>query len=168
MPCVSPCSRSKPRWIGAALIITGGLLAVMKVLPRAKRGWKDFRWWQAVLVGVAQAGTIMPGISRSGSTICIASYLGLRRRWAAEFSFLIAVPAIVGAALVKLKDTLELPRAVFETIPIGPVVLGSAAALLTGVLALIILLNAVRRAKLHYFAPYCWLLGALLVCGALD
>ena len=77
----------RPTWIGVALIATGALLAVTKMLGRQRRGWKDFRWWQAALVGVAQAGAILPGVSRSGSTICMACYCGLRRRWAAEFSF---------------------------------------------------------------------------------
>ena len=158
----------RPRWIGAALIVTGGLLAALKMLHRATRGWRGFRWWQAVLVGIVQACAILPGISRSGSTICVASYCGLRRRWAVEFSFLIAVPAIVGAALVKLKDTLDLSPTQFETIPFGPVVLGSVVSLGTGIVALKILIDAVRRAKLHYFALYCWALGALLISGALD
>ncbi len=158
----------KPKWIGSALILTGGLLAVIKILPRARRGWRDFRWWQALLVGIAQACAILPGISRSGATICAASYCGLRRRWAVEFSFLIAVPAIVGAALVKLKDTLELSPVLFETIAVGPVVLGSIVSLGTGIIALRVLLDAVRRAKLHYFAIYCWLLGAFLLAGVMG
>ncbi len=158
----------RPIWIGAALIVTGCLLAAMKMLPRPRHGWKDFHWWQAALVGIAQAAAILPGISRSGSTICVASYCGLRRRWAAEFSFLIAVPAIVGASLIKFKDTLELSPAESAGIPCAPVAVGGIAALVVGVFALKLLLSAVRSAKLHYFAPYVWLFGALLLCGALD
>lgn len=153
----------KPIWIGICLLITGFMLAGLAWLPRGRRGWRDFRWWQAALVGVAQAGAILPGISRSGATISAASYLGLRRRWAAEFSFLIAAPAIVGGTLLKLGDTLALPSEQFDVIPWGPLVLGSLASLVVGVMALELLLAAVRRAKLHYFAPYCWALGLIVL-----
>jgi undecaprenyl-diphosphatase len=152
-----------PVVIGICLIVTGMLLAAMVKAGRGKRGWKTFRWWQAVLVGTAQAGAILPGISRSGATICVACYLGLRRRWAAEFSFLIAAPAIAGGTLLKLKDTFELPSGPLGDIAWGPIILGSVVSLAVGIVALLLLLGAVRRAKLHYFAPYCWLLGILVL-----
>jgi undecaprenyl-diphosphatase len=152
-----------PKVIGSCLIVTGLLLVVMAWLPRGRRGWKDFRWWQAGIVGAAQAAAILPGISRSGATICTASYLGLRRRWAAEFSFLIAVPAIAAATVLKLRDVAKLPPDQLDAITWGPIFVGSLVSLAVGVVALILLLSAVRRAKLHYFAPYCWLLGAYIL-----
>jgi len=158
----------KPKWIGAALIVTGALLAATKMLGRQSRGWRKFSWWQAVLVGLAQACAILPGISRSGSTICVACYCGLRRRWAAEFSFLIAVPAIAGATLLKLKDTLELPKEQLAGMAWGPIVTGSVVSLIVGIVALKTLLTAVRRGQLHYFAVYVWLLGALLLAGVVG
>ena len=151
----------KPVWIGICLLTTGGLLAVLAKLRRGRRGWKEFHWWEAALVGAAQALAILPGISRSGSTICVASYFGWRRRWAAEFSFLIAVPAIVGGTLLKIKDTLDLPGEELAAVALGPVIVGSILSLVVGVFALKILLHTVRRAKLHYFALYCWVAGAL-------
>ncbi len=153
----------KPMWIGFDLLITGLLLASTAAVRHGKRGWRSFAWWQAVIVGTAQGIAILPGISRSGSTICLAMICGLRRRWAAEFSFFIAFPAIVGATLIKLKDTLELGREVIAGLPLGPIVVGSTVSLVVGFFALRMLLGAVRRAKLHFFAPYCWLLGVLLL-----
>lgn len=152
--------------IAICLIITGSLLAVLAKVRRGRRGWAKFGWWEAGLIGVAQALAILPGISRSGSTICAAAYLGWRRRWTAEFSFLIAVPAIAGGTLLKVVDTLALPPEEFARIPWGPVAIGSIVSLLVGVLALKLLLGVVRRAKLHYFAPYCWAVGAavLIIC----
>ncbi len=157
----------KPVWIGGCLLVTGGLLAVLVTLRRGRRGWKDFRWWEAALIGTAQALAILPGISRSGSTICVASYCGWRRRWAAEFSFLIAVPAIVGGSILKLSDTFDLPDEPFTAIAWGPAIAGSALSLLVGVFALKLLLKAVRRASLHYFALYCWALGAFVLAKTL-
>ncbi len=158
----------RPKWIGAALIVTGILLILTLLVRRPNRGWRRFLWWQAAIVGTAQACAIFPGISRSGSTICAALFCGLRRRWAAEFSFLIAAPAIAGATLLKIRDTRALPAEQFDTIPWGPVITGSAVSLAVGVLALLVLLHAVRRAKLHYFAPYCVVLGALIIGGVLS
>ncbi len=153
----------RPTWIGVCLLITGTLLGALAVVPRGRRGWRSFRWWQAALVGVAQAGAILPGISRSGATLCVASYCGLRRQWAAEFSFLIAAPAILGGTLLKLRDTLALPPEQFQAIPWGPLLVGAGASFLVGMIALRVLLTVVRRAKLHYFALYCWMLGVYVL-----
>lgn len=157
----------KPVWIGACLLVTGGLLAILVLVRRGRRGLKDFRWWEAALIGTAQALAILPGISRSGSTICMASYCGWRRRWAAEFSFLIAVPAIVGGGILKINDTFDLSDGSFTAIAWGPAIVGSALSLLVGVFALKLLLRVVRRARLHYFALYCWALGTFVLARAL-
>ncbi len=157
----------KPAGIGICLIVTGCMLAVLAKLGRGRRGWKKLRWWEAALVGVAQASAILPGISRSGATICVASYCGWRRQWAAEFSFLIAVPAILGGTLLKFKDALDLPSAPDYRVACGPVMVGGVVSLLVGVAALSLLLHIVRRAKLHHFAPYCWLVGALVIVASL-
>ena len=158
----------KPMWIGVALLITSLLLALTVVVKRPSRGWMMFRWWQAALVGVAQGLAVMPGISRSGATICLALFCGLRRRWAAEFSFLIAAPAIVGATVVKTKDTFALPADELANTAWGPVVVGSIVSTVVGVVALMILLKAVQRAKLHHFAWYCGAAGILVLAGAFN
>jgi undecaprenyl-diphosphatase len=155
----------EPVWIGVALLITGGLLILTVGVRRPSRGWTQFHWWHAALVGVAQGFAIMPGISRSGATICTALYCGLRRRWAAQFSFLIAAPAILGATAITARSAFDLPAQRLEAVAWGPVVVGSVVSAAVGVAALSILLTAVQRAKLHYFAWYCWLLGGLVVAG---
>jgi undecaprenyl-diphosphatase len=156
----------RPRWIGAELIVTGLLLAVMAFLPRGRRGLKEFTWWQAALVGTAQGVAIIPGISRSGATICTASFFGLRRRWAAEFSFFISFPAILGATAIQFKDMLESGVEAARQLPWTPILAGSAVSLFVGIVALKLLVRAVMRAKLHYFALYCWALGAMILLGA--
>lgn len=165
----------RPVWIGVCLIVTGLLLGVLAICPRGRRGWKSMPIWQAVLIGLAQAAAILPGISRSGATICMASYCGWRRPWAAQFSFLIAVPAIVGGAGLKALEALASdattplaldPSSPGAMIPWGPVLMGSIVSLVVGVVALRILLGAVRKAKLHYFALYCWAFGAYVLLTA--
>ncbi len=145
------------------LLITGTLLFILGYLPRPRRGWRRMGWRRAALVGLAQGCAIMPGVSRSGSTICVALFLGIKRRWAVEFSFLIAAPAIAGAALLKLLETLSLPQEQVSAIPWGPILAGSVVAFITGTLALRILLSLVIRDKIHHFCYYCWVLGAFLL-----
>lgn len=148
-----------PTVAGVGLLLTGTLLFAAGGFQRPRRGWRRMGWWRAGLIGVAQGCAILPGISRSGSTICTALMLGIKRRWATEFSFLIAVPPIVGAGLIKLRDTIRLPVDELEAIPWGPIIVGSAVAFLTGVGALRLLLRIVLRQKLHHFCYYCWVLG---------
>ncbi len=154
--------------VGIELIITGGILVVMAWIPRGRRGWRDFSFRSAFLIGVAQGVAIFPGISRSGTTICTAAFLGIRRRWAVEFSFLISFPAIVGATMLVFKDALDLGAGQFDALPWGPIVVGSLTSLVVGVVSLRLLIGAVRKAKLHYFAVYCWLAGAVIVLSAVT
>ena len=151
----------KPTWIGVGLLVTGALLWSTHRVARPRRGWRRFAWWRAALIGVSQGVAILPGISRSGSTIGCAMLLGLKRRWAGQFSFLIATPAILGATVLQLADLRNLPADSVSRA--GPVLLGSAVAMLSGYAALRILLGVVQRAKLHLFAYYCWAIGAVVI-----
>jgi undecaprenyl-diphosphatase len=144
---------------GFALLVTGTLLFVIGRTPRPRRGWRRFGWWRAALVGVAQGMAILPGISRSGTTICVAQWLGLKRRWSAEFSFFIAAPVIAGAGLLKLRETFELPADQLATISWGPIIAGSLCAAVSGAAALRLLVKLVVADKLSYFSYYCWLVG---------
>lgn len=161
-------SFGRPAQVAVELAVTGVLLMTLRWVPRGRRGWGRFRGWHAAVVGVAQGIAILPGISRSGSTICAATYLGLRRRWAAEFSFLIAMPAILGGAFIKGLDTLRLPSEQLDALPWGPIFSGSVVALVVGVISLKLLVAAVRKAKLHWFAPYCWGVAAIVLWQELS
>lgn len=155
----------RPRWIGVELMVTGALLIAASRVTRGRGRWRDFRMWQAFLVGVAQAVAILPGISRSGSTICTALFFGLRRQWATQFSFLLAFPAILGAAAVSFKDVFEESGGSLGHLPWGAIVVGTLVAAVSGAAALALLIQMVRRAKLHYFSAYCLLLGLLIALG---
>ncbi len=151
------------RWIGVAFIVTGVVLFVAARAPRPRKGWKQFTILAASLVGLAQALAIVPGLSRSGLTICAATLLGLRRRWAAEFSFLIAAPAILGATILELKDLFDVVPADQLSDLAGPLTVGGVVAFGVGLLALLLLLRMVQRAKLHWFSYYLWPLGLFVI-----
>jgi len=148
---------------GAGLLVTGTLLFISGRVSRPRRGWRRIGWWRALLVGVAQGIAIIPGISRSGSTICTGLYLGIKRRWAAQFSFLILVPAILGAGAIKLRDTFALAPEALSAMPWAAIVMGAVASLVSGVVALRILLAMVIADRLQHFCYYCWGLGAVVV-----
>jgi undecaprenyl-diphosphatase len=123
-------------------------------------------------MGIAQAFAIVPGISRSGATVVAGLWLGVEAEEAAAFSFLMAVPAILGAALLQFPlfpDNGGLPRAEggigagVEGLGAGPVVLGGLAAALVGVLAIWTFVAMLRRKSFHRFAGYCWGVGAFFL-----
>jgi undecaprenyl-diphosphatase len=149
--------------VGVGLMITGGLLLATSRAPRGRRGWRQFSLAGAAVIGIAQGCAISPGISRSGATICAATLCGIRRRWAAEFSFFIAFPAIVGATALKLGEACVDSGAIAGLLPWGPMVVGGLVAFVVGTISLVLLLQVVRRAQLHHFAWYC-LAAGLAVC----
>ena len=101
---------------------------------------------------------IIPGISRSGSTISTGLLLGIEREKAARYSFLLSIPAIVGAALLNLKDGLD-----DGDLSIKVSLVGAVTAAIVGYAALRALLQVVKKGGLHIFAPYCWLVGILAI-----
>jgi|CXWL01.1.fsa_nt_gi undecaprenyl-diphosphatase len=149
--------------VGGGLVITGAMLIGTSLAPRGRKGWKQFSWWNACLIGIAQGISISPGISRSGATICTGTLCGIRRRWAAEFSFFIAIPAILGATALKLREAFAEHEVSVSAIAWGPTLVGGLVAFIIGVISLKLLLDAVRRAKLHHFAWYCFVVGVFIM-----
>jgi undecaprenyl-diphosphatase len=111
-----------------------------------------------LIIGVVQGLAILPGISRSGSTISIGLLLGIRREAAARYSFLLSIPAIIGAGLLSLKEGLSQADAAMRIS-----LLGAVTAAFVGYGALKCLLHVVKKGRLHLFAPYCWLVGILAI-----
>lgn len=142
---------------GVMLLCTGGILAISR--------WISFRNTReyppgppaALLVGTAQGLAILPGISRSGATIVCAMLCGLSRELAARFSFLLSIPAIIGAL------SLQWSTQGLDRVGLLPLLTGFATSALVGILALRLLMAMVRRGHLFYFAPYCFLVGLLIL-----
>lgn len=117
----------------------------------------------AIAIGVAQAVAILPGISRSGSTVATGVWLGIEVERMAEFSFLLSLPAILGAGLLEIGGA----RAGLSTIGAGPLLAGFAAACLSGVLAIRIFLSMLKRGTFHRFSYYAWVVGLAYLGAAL-
>jgi undecaprenyl-diphosphatase len=141
--------------VGFMLLVTGSMLWLTRNMKTDGRSVRKTTLKDAVLIGIAQGLAILPGISRSGATISTALFLGMDRKVASRYSFLLSIPAIFGALLLGL-DTPELQTA----IPMSTIIAGSVVSALVGWIALVILLRVVERGRLHNIAPYCWLVGS--------
>jgi undecaprenyl-diphosphatase len=140
--------------VSLMLMVTGCLLFLSERLRRGHRKDQELTWSDALLVGTVQGGAIIPGISRSGSTIATLLLKGVDGETAARFSFLLALPAVFGAALLSLGDLQSL-----ETTALPVYLTGMLAAFVSGLLSIHFLLAVVRRRRLFVFALYCWLAG---------
>jgi undecaprenyl-diphosphatase len=136
------------------LLITGVLLFVSERFRGEGRREADLNLRDALLVGLVQGAALLPGISRSGSTIAVLLLLGVAGETAARFSFLLALPAVAGATLLSLRELSVLPPG---TLPVY--LAGAGMAFLVGMVSIHLLLAVVRRKRLVAFALYCWLVG---------
>jgi undecaprenyl-diphosphatase len=137
-----------------AFLVTGAVLwSTRRVLGR--EDWKKPGWGVALLIGFAQAFALVPGISRSGTTVAMALWLGVAAEEAAAFSFLMAIPAIAGAAWFQMPDLASQGLTLSGT----ALAAGSIVAAITGILAIKAFVTLLARKTFHRFAIYCWALG---------
>lgn len=142
----------------AGFIVTAILLVVSSIIERRNSGAvknsaeknDGIKWYQAIVIGVMQGFGTLPGISRSGSTIAGSQLCGVNRAAAGEYSFIVSIPAILGAFLLELKDFAE----VGSTVGAAPVIAGCAAAFAWGYISLAVLMKIIRKGKLEWFACY--------------
>jgi undecaprenyl-diphosphatase len=141
------------------LLVTGTFLFFAGRVSEGKAEAHQSPWHVALLIGCAQAVALLPGISRSGATICAALFLGFSRNAAARFSFFLAIIAILGATVLESKDVIGSGSVPFMSYTI----LGAGAAFISGLIALYVLIGMLRRGNLGLFAYYCWALGAAML-----
>ena len=142
--------------VGSMLLLTGLLLFLA---DKAKKTDKKVSILNSILIGIAQAIAILPGISRSGATICTSVLLGVDREKAARFSFLMVVPLILGKMA---KDMLSGDLAT-ESTNILPLIFGFIAAFITGLAACKWMIRLVKKSQLKYFAYYCFAVGIISI-----
>ncbi|MFQ6087111.1 MAG: undecaprenyl-diphosphate phosphatase [Candidatus Bathyarchaeia archaeon] len=142
-----------PLAVGMALLGTGCILYASKY---GKNG-KEMSYSDAFLIGIAQGIAIIPGVSRSGVTIATGLLSKLRKETAFKFSFLLSIPAVIGAAVTESKDLL------LAEVDVSTMVLGVTVSMIVGYLALKLLQRLLLKERFHLFAFYCWLLGTAIV-----
>ncbi len=151
---------SQPVFVGFALLVTAALLTFSEWMGGRNRPGRELTPIAAVVVGLAQALAIMPGISRSGATISAGLLLGLDRVSAARFSFLLGIPIIAGAGASQLLDVV---RGVGTSPGWGVLLAGFLAAAISGYLCVRFLLHYLQRGKLYVFSMYCLALGLFTI-----
>ncbi|MEX1228917.1 MAG: undecaprenyl-diphosphate phosphatase [Planctomycetaceae bacterium] len=163
-----------PLLVGCCLLVTAVLLIAGQRLERAQRQLDALDLKRAFGIGLFQAFAILPGVSRSGSTIAGGLILGLDRQSAATFSFLLAIPAIGGAAVLTLKDVFDAATAATAasatpaTIPWGAILAGTVASFFVGWMSLRTLLRLITQRRLHWFAAYCAMAGLAVIVWQLS
>jgi len=145
--------------VGSMLLVTSGLLA-FTFFSKKNEGKINFK--KALIIGIAQTIAIMPGISRSGATISTALLLGTDKEQAARFSFLMVLPPIMGAMLLKTIDIIEAPELI-SGISVASLVTGFLAAFVAGLFACKWMISLVKNGKLIYFSIYCAVVGSIAI-----
>lgn len=161
---------SNPILVSCMLLLTGFILFFSDRLARGHKTAKNATVTDALLVGCAQAVAIIPGISRSGATISAGMLRGFDRNFAVRFSFLMSLPAVVGATLLELKDAATAPDFAEQVVPLLPVYLvGVVVSAVVGYFAIRLVKSLADKGKFGSFAYYCWAVGAVsLIAGILK
>ena len=145
-------------FIGAALIVTGFLLFASDMIRKGRKTERNATWLDVLIVGAGQAIATMPGISRSGMTISAGCFTGFERKFAVRFSFLLSIPAVLGANILSLKDAFE-AGIVWSEVPVYLV--GVVTAAVVGYLCIRLLKMIADKGRFGAFAYYCWAVGLL-------
>ena len=146
----------RPQMVVITLGLTGLILFVGERFSHGRKPMTSFGLWGSAGVGLAQGMAIVPGISRSGTTVSAALLLGMDRSHAGRFSFLIAIPAIFGAFLLEARGLKALPHEA-----IGPYLLGMGVAFVVGLGSIKLFLRAIVKRRLLWFSLYCWAVAAI-------
>ena len=147
-------------FIGSMLLVTAVLLSVAYF---ARKGTRKVGFWDAVIIGVAQTLAVIPGISRSGSTIATGMIIGNNKSELARFSFLMVIIPILGANFIKIVSGDITAQTSIEVLPL---LVGFIAAFVSGLLACRWMVSIVRKGKLIYFAVYCAVIGLIAIFAA--
>ena len=144
------------------LFVTGTILYLSQRMASGKINFHDVGAKESLFMGLGQACAILPGLSRSGTTIAAGLVIGLDKEFAAKFSFILSIPAILGAFLLQVKDIGSALDVNFL-----PVLLGFIAAFIAGYAAIKWVLDLIQKRSLDIFAYYCWIVGIVVFVGSI-
>ena len=148
---------------GFFLFVTGTILYLSQRMASGQIDMSRMGWFQSLFMGLGQACAIMPGLSRSGTTIAAGLAMGLDKEFAAKFSFILSIPAIFGAFIVQLKDIGSSMSGDGAAI-----ILGFVAAFISGYFAIKWLIDLIQNKSLDIFSCYCWIVGIIVFMGSIT
>lgn len=147
-------------FIGLALIITGFVLYLSDQMAKGKKTERNMKVKDALIIGCGQAIAVVPGLSRSGSTIAVGMMCGLKRSFAVRFSFLLSLPAVLGANILSLADA---AKAGIDVSLLPKYLIGMVVAGVAGYFAIRLVNGLAKKGKFGNFAFYCWIVGILAI-----
>ncbi|MCI9484768.1 MAG: undecaprenyl-diphosphate phosphatase [Clostridiaceae bacterium] len=156
---------SNTMFVGCALLVTAFVLLLSERAPRLHKDAANASWLDALLVGCAQAVAVVPGISRSGSTICAGLFRGFSRDFAVRFAFIMSLPVVFGANLLEVGDALA--QAESTGIPLHLYAIGIFASMVSGLLAIRLIRLVTNKGHFRPFVIYCGLVGVLSIVATL-
>lgn len=145
---------------GVCLLITAAFLVIADMTESGEKRPREATYFDAGLVGVAQGLATMPGLSRSGTTITACLLCGFDKKFAVKYSFIMSIPAVLGAVLLEVKDLGSQPIASADILPC---ILATVIAAVVGYLAICFMMRLIRGRKYKYFAVYCFLMGMVAI-----
>jgi len=147
-------------FIGVALILTGCMLYVSDKMKQGKKTERNMTILDALIIGLCQCVATIPGLSRSGTTITAGIATGLRRDFAVKFSFLLSLPAVLGANILSIVDA---AKDGIDWASVPAYLVGMVVAMLSGIAAISLLKYICAKGKFGGFAYYCWVMGVLAI-----
>ncbi|MGF1671327.1 MAG: undecaprenyl-diphosphate phosphatase [Balneolaceae bacterium] len=156
---------ANPLIISGTLATTGIILWFTDHLPPRKIGLRQIGIGMAIIIGTAQAFSLMPGLSRSGMTIAFALFAGLQRKWAAEYSFFLAIPTILGVSLLQAIEVYTLGGL---TLTASVLMTAFVVSAIVGIFALKIVIHLLYKAQFRVFSYYLWLLAAVVAYASIQ
>ncbi|MDO4297988.1 MAG: undecaprenyl-diphosphate phosphatase [Lachnospiraceae bacterium] len=147
---------------GICLLITGVLLLIADLTKEGRKMPKNVSYLDGIIIGTAQGLATLPGLSRSGTTIATCLLCGLDRKFAVKYSFILSIPAILGAAVLEIKDVIAEP---IEAGQIGIYAVGMVFSAVVGYVCIKTMLLVVRNKKFSYFSYYCFAVGVVAIVG---
>lgn len=156
---------SNTMFVGCALLVTAVVLMLSERAPRKHKDAANATWLDAFLVGCAQAVAVVPGISRSGSTICAGLFRGFSRDFAVRFAFIMSLPVVFGANLLEIGDAVA--QAESTGIPVSMYILGVVVAMISGLLAIRLIRLVTNKGHFRPFVVYCGLVGVLSIIASI-
>ncbi|MGI6180836.1 MAG: undecaprenyl-diphosphate phosphatase [Agathobaculum sp.] len=153
--------------VGLMLLVTAAILYLSEKAPKKRKTEENATWLDALIVGVGQCFAVLPGLSRSGTTICTGLFRGFSREFAVRFAFIMSLPVVFGANLLELIDVVRAPAAAAAAVPLSCYVVGILVAMVSGLLAIRMVRFVSKRGNFRPFVVYCTLIGTITIVASL-
>ncbi len=154
---------SSPLLVGLMLLVTSAILFLSEKAPRKRKTEENASILDAFLVGIGQCFAVLPGLSRSGTTICAGLFRGFSREFAVRFAFIMSLPVVLGANILELADVIFSPGNAANDVSIACYIIGISVAMISGLLAIRLVKLVTRRGNFRPFVVYCMLIGTLTI-----